>query len=167
MSFLQENTINFANEKNADIINHILKNHHRILKKELGEIEELIYTIFRVHFEDSGEVLEKVHKIFGTLKIELESHIIKEERSLFFKIKDFNNSTEESSEKIVQSIKEIKKSNEKVKELLNDLREITNDYTLPADTCPTYEKTFNKLKNIEKDTEEHLDLEDILFDRFL
>src|SRR5699024_4967291 len=115
MSFLAEKEINFTNEKGSDIINHVLKNHHRLLKEELPEIEELVLTIYRVHFEDSGEVLEKVHRLFGRLKIELESHMIQEERSLFYMVKDYKRDQSDKSLKdILEAIERIERLNEKI-----------------------------------------------------
>ncbi|HLR21276.1 MAG TPA: hemerythrin domain-containing protein [Tissierellaceae bacterium] len=167
MSFLAEKEINFTNEKSSDIINHVLKNHHRLLKEELPEIEELVLTIYRVHFEDSGEVLEKVHRLFGRLKIELESHMIQEERSLFYMVKDYKRDQSDKSLKdILEAIERIERLNERVEKILKDLREVTEEYTLLDDTCPTYKKTYNKIQKIERDIKEHFELENMLYNRF-
>lgn len=167
MSFLAKEEVNFQNEKNANIINHVLKNYHRFLKDELPKIKDLISTLYRVHFEEDSEALERVHRLFGLLKIELESHIIREERSLFFMIKDYDNKpSEEFLGEILDNIEKVEEINERIEELLVKIKEATNNYTLPADSCPTYEKTYNKLRKIEKDIEEHLEFEDILFNRF-
>lgn len=167
MGFLANEEINFEDEKNAYIINHVLKNYHRLLKDELPKIKDLILTLYRVHFEENSQVLERVHRLFSMLNIELETHIIREERSLFYMIKDYDhNPSKELLENIVNDIRKIDKGNQRVNELLIKIREITNEYALPLNTCPTYEKTYNKLKKIERETEEHLEFENILFDRF-
>ena len=38
---------NFETESYSKIIEYILKNHHTPLKKELPELEKLVYTIFK------------------------------------------------------------------------------------------------------------------------
>ena len=36
------------------------------------------------------------------------------------------------------------------KEIFEKLRAVTNNYTLPEDACPTYEKTYRDLQLLEK-----------------
>ena len=44
------------------------------------------------------------------------------------------------------------------------IRELTNDYTPPADACNTYKLTYYKLKEFNEDLEQHIHLENnILF----
>lgn len=160
MKFLNNEDISFEDATNTDIVNHIVKNHHAFIKEELPEIEELVFTIYRVHFVDSGDVLEKVHRLFGRLKIEFESHMIKEERALFYMIKDYDNHpSEELLENILEGIKSVEENNKKIKEILLELRKVTSDYVVPSTACPTYINTYNKIQEIEKDTKTHFDLE--------
>ncbi|MDO4465677.1 MAG: iron-sulfur cluster repair di-iron protein, ric [Bacillota bacterium] len=39
------------------------------------------------------------------------------------------------------------------KEVFEKLREVTTDYTIPSDACPTYEKTYRLLEALEKDSQ--------------
>ena len=41
---------NLENKTYSDIIEYILKDHHAYLKRELPEIERLVFTIYKVHF---------------------------------------------------------------------------------------------------------------------
>ena len=91
MKTIRKQDADFTKATNADIVNHVLKNHHAFLKEELPELEKLIFTIFKVHFLDSGDILEEVHRLFGKLKTEFEAHMVKEERVLFHYIKDYEN----------------------------------------------------------------------------
>jgi regulator of cell morphogenesis and NO signaling len=46
----------------------------------------------RAHRENHGELLKKVNRLFNTLKIELEEHLIKEEEKIFPLIKEYSQS---------------------------------------------------------------------------
>ncbi|MDX5436886.1 MAG: hemerythrin domain-containing protein, partial [Pontibacter sp.] len=51
---------------------------------------------------------------------------------------------------------------------LEKIRELTNNYTLPADACATYTVAFKKLKEFEDDLFRHIHLENnILFPKAL
>ncbi|MBU5425381.1 hemerythrin domain-containing protein [Tissierella pigra] len=155
---------NFETESYSKIIEYILKNHHTPLKKELPELEKLVYTIFKVHFEDMGDVLEKVHKLYGQLKITLESHIIKEERALFFNIRDYDkDKSKDLLEEILKEIKSVEMDNKEIEELVKEIRKATDDYLIPPTSCPTYENTYDRLKDLEKSLYEHIEIENILF----
>lgn len=158
---------NWENASYSEIIETLLKKHHAYLKRELPEIERLGFTIFKVHFFDSGEVLERVHKLFGCLKTTLESHIIKEERALFHMIRDYEK--EPSEELLISLLKEIKRAERDNLESINilkELREVTNSYELPPSSCQTYETTYRKLGELESELYAHIDLEqNILFER--
>lgn len=160
--------INIMDDKYSDTINYILKNHHSYLKEVLPELENFVFTIFRVHFNDSGEALEKLYKLFSHLKAELNSHIIKEERALFFMIKDYE---KEPSQELISDIKAgiqwVREDNEQIKGLLKEIREVTDEYTLPSSSCATYEATYDKLKELESYTHKHLEIEEKLFQRLM
>ena len=49
---------------------------------------------------------------------------------------------------------------------LAKLREVTNNYTLPADACPTFRAMYEELQRMEADLHQHIHLENnILFPR--
>lgn len=158
--------LNLQNGNYSDIVGHILKEHHAYLKDLLPELENLTFTIFRVHFQDTGDVLDEVYKKYNYLKTDFNSHIIKEERALFFMIKDYEKSpSEELLEDIHKLIEFVEKDNEKIEEYLRDIRRVTNNFTLPASSCMTYENTFAKLEELESNTLKHLEIEKELFMR--
>ena len=157
---------NFETEDDVKIIEYILKEHHTPLKKELPELEKLVYTIFKVHFEDMGDVLEKVHKLYGRLKTTLESHIIKEERALFYNIRDYHREkSKDLLETILKEIEKVEADNTEIEELVKEIRKVTDDYLIPPTSCPTYEDTYERLKDLEKNLHDHINAEKILFNR--
>ena len=51
-------------------------------------------------------------------------------------------------------------------ERLRKLREISNDYTLPADACPSFTALYAGLEDLERDLHQHIHLENnVLFPR--
>lgn len=47
---------------------------------------------------------------------------------------------------------------------LQELREVTNDWELPDNACGTYSLVYQRLADLEKDTYEHIHLENnVLF----
>ena len=158
--------MNFENASYSEIIGHILKDHHAYLKEVLPELERLSFTIFKVHFLDSGQVLERLHKEFAKLKASLDSHMIKEERVLFFGIKDYEKDpSEELLGEVKGFIKGVREENEEILGLAKSIREITDNYTLPESSCATYEKTYDMLRELEEDLQAHMKAEEILFNK--
>lgn len=146
--------------KKAAIIKDVIKTHHGYLKEALPEIERLAYTIYRVHFDDNGDLLEKVYRLFSNLKTTLEVHIIKEERGLFYMIMDYEEeASEELLNEIQKGIKEIEADFALIESILEELRETTNNYVLPASSCTTFGITYNKLEELEADLTKHMEIE--------
>lgn len=166
MTSLNSGGTDWKRETYSHFVEYILKSHHGYLKKEMPEIERLVFTIFKVHFFDSGHVLENVHKLFGQLKAELEAHIIKEERSLFYMIKDYEKApSKELLENIIECIESVEADNRTVEVILKKLRQITDGYMVPTSGCPTFDLTYKKLMEMETDLLKHIDIENTIFTR--
>jgi len=148
----------------TDLIDHIVNTHHVYLNRALPELSDLTNTILRVH-GPTHSVLFRVHKLFHSLKMELEQHLIKEEEILFPLIKEYDASLSEPLlEKISVVVRETEEEHEAAGDILKELRRITEDYLVPADGCATYSKTFQKLQELESDLFQHIHLENnILF----
>jgi regulator of cell morphogenesis and NO signaling len=55
---------------------------------------------------------------------------------------------------------------EEVGEILAKMREVTNDYTLPAEACPSFTALYHRLRAFERDLHQHIHLENnLLFPR--
>src|SRR2546421_12674660 len=53
-----------------------------------------------------------------------------------------------------------------VGEILSQMREVTNHYTVPPKTCISYQTLYQALKNLEADLHQHINLENnLLFPR--
>lgn len=166
-----QNTINskdknWADASFAELVDHIINKHHSYLYENLPKISKLTTTILKVHGGNQPE-LSKVHKLFHIIKMELDEHLIKEETIQYPAIKEYVKSKNKTDlDKAVNIINELKDEHTGAGDILKELREITNDYDIPADVCGTFELTYGKLQEMESDLFEHIHLEsNILFPR--
>jgi regulator of cell morphogenesis and NO signaling len=148
----------------SELIDYIVNMHHAYVKKILPELSELTAKILRVHGPNHGDLF-KVHKLFHSLKTELEQHLIKEEEILFPMIKEYDSGQSKGlPERITAVLMETEDEHESAGGVLKELRKITRDYKVPEDGCSTYCKTFDKLQELEADLFQHIHLENnILF----
>lgn len=161
---IENKELDFTKLSYSDLIDHIVNVHHAYLQTELPKIGELVSKILRVHGQGHSE-LAKVHKLFFSLRMELEQHLIKEEETEFPMIKEYEKTgSKELLDKIVSTIKELENEHEGAGDILKELRRITNGFTTPEDGCNTYRLTYDKLRELESDTFKHIHLENnILF----
>jgi len=159
-----EKFIDWAKEKPSKLVDYIVDKHHAYLNEELPKLSELTLKILKVHGE-SHEELFKVHKLFNTLRIELEEHLIKEEDVLFPAIKKYEvEKTSDNREKMINLLNELEQEHTGAGDIIKELREVTNHYIVPEGACRTYELTYRKLRELELDTFQHIHLENnILF----
>jgi regulator of cell morphogenesis and NO signaling len=152
----------------GELIDHIVNTHHAYLGEELPRISNLTTKILRVHGEHHPE-LSHVHKLFHSLKMELDQHLIKEETIQYPAIKEYEKSKSEASlNKAVSVNKELENEHTGAGDILKELRRVTNDFTAPEDGCNTYKLTYAKLEELENDTFQHIHLENnILFPRLM
>lgn len=163
----QDEFIDWRQAVFSDLIDHIVNTHHAYLNRELPQLSEYITKILRVHGVQHGAVLTKVHKLFHTLKMELEQHLIKEEEILFPMIKDYEkNQSAPYLAKIKETIQEIESEHTAAGDILKELRSVTKQYIPPKEVCTTFNLTYQKLKEMESDLFQHIHLENnILFPR--
>jgi regulator of cell morphogenesis and NO signaling len=90
--------------------------------------------------------------LFGTLRTDLEQHLIKEETILFPALSEGDGLMRDLS-------REIKEEHEGAGKILKELRSITNNYTVPPDGCPTFRRLYRNMEEMEADLFEHIHLE--------
>lgn len=152
-------------EKPTELMRHIEQTHHDFTKKELREIDALLFKVLKVHFSHHAEELLKVHRLFGALKTELEEHLVKEEENLFPLIRGYENTKNEKyKEAIEKFIKETEDEHDAAGDILKEMEQITRDFKAPEGACTTFKLVYDKLHNLEKDLFIHIYLENsVLF----
>lgn len=163
----QENNTQYTDWAQVDIsklIDHILHAHHHYLREEMPRLSALLFKLIEVHGVHHPELF-RIHKLFNTLRTELEAHLIKEEVLLFPALKAYKQNGSLSSLKAVKEVIEsLETEHVGAGDLIKAMRTVTNHYTVPGDACSTFALTYTKLQAFEKNTFEHIHLENnILF----
>lgn len=160
-----EDIINWKNESLSKIIDYILDTHHKFMREALEEINYLMFKILKVHYNTNGESLLVIHKLFGSLKTELEAHLVKEEENLFPLIKAYEkNKSTDIKNSIIKFILDTENEHDAAGDLFKALEAATNDFSPPENACTSYVRTFKLLDALEKDAFKHIHLENsVLF----
>ena len=93
---------------------------------------------------------------------------------LFPRIKDIENQIQEGKKVVINSsylqspINMMEQEHDHAGSMLAEIRNLTNNYTPPADACTTYQLSFASLQAFELDLHHHVHLENnILFPKAL
>ena len=148
------------------LVSYIQEKYHTGLREELPLLAPYITKVARVHGENHPHLLH-VQEIFKELRSELLDHTADEAANVFPLIQEFlENPTPELKEKVKPLVTELEQEHEHAGKLLFEIRDLTNNFTLPDEACGTYRLVYARLAQLEKDTFEHVHLENNnLFDR--
>ncbi|HEY1270386.1 MAG TPA: iron-sulfur cluster repair di-iron protein [Terriglobales bacterium] len=165
---------NWQVEPLADLIAHIKQTHHKFTRDEIARLTALSDKVCSVHGERHPELLH-LRTIFRGLAQELATHMLKEEMVLFPYIIRIEEAVLQG-EPIVPApfgsvqnpITMMNSEHDSAGRALRALREASDDYTPPADTCVSYQTLYSSLAAFEQDLHQHIHLENnILFPRVL
>ncbi|MDI1240741.1 MAG: iron-sulfur cluster repair di-iron protein [bacterium] len=160
--------LDFPGMSLAALSDHIVREHHVFTRDENERITKLLEKVCSVHGDNHPDLFE-IQKIFGRMRLELENHMLKEERMLFPYI-----SLMESSIRFGQPvppapfgstqnpIKVMLGEHDVAAEQLREMRRLSGDFTLPADACTSYRTLYQAMEGLEKDLHEHIHLENNL-----
>lgn len=148
------------------LVAYIQGRYHDGLRDEFSLLAPYITKVARVHGENQPHLL-RVQEIFKELRSELLDHTADEDENVFPLILKFlENPTPELKEKVKPYIVDLEREHENAGKLLVEIRDLTNNFTPPDDACGTYRLVYARLAQLEKDTFEHVHLENNnLFDR--
>ena len=146
----------------SGLIDHILDQFHAPLQEELPRLEALAEKVHRVHRDKAPEMLSGILQTFRALRLELEQHMLKEERVLFPMILA-GQGTAAAGPVNVMEIEHQSAGGE-----LKKLRELTDNFQVPEGACNSWRALWAGLEAFEGDMHEHIHLENnILFPRAL
>lgn len=132
---------------------YIEDTHHSYLRRSLPETAEILNVVLRAHGKNHTELFH-VYRLFGTLKTDLEQHLLKEETMLFPALAETG-----VKEEILELTTDIINEHVAAGDILSELRNITNNYQVPSDACPTFERAYEMLEELEQDLHQHIHLE--------
>lgn len=149
----------------TELLEFVENTHHAFMKKELPITEELLLKIFKVHFKEGEELLTEVYRLFSLLKLDISTHLIKEEEDLFPLIKEYEQTKDKDILKeVITTLEDTEAEHDAAGDILKNLRKLTDNYTVPEYGCTTFQIVYDKLQEIESDLFHHIHLENnILF----
>jgi regulator of cell morphogenesis and NO signaling len=159
------------NSMDADALaNYIVKKHHSYVTDTIPVIMQYLDKVYKVHGHGYPE-LEKVYANFSAVADELTHHMMKEERVLFPYISALavakRNNTKVDPPMfgtVANPIHMMEAEHENAGNLLREINEITNGYTIPPEACNTFRVSYLSLNEFEQDLHMHVHLENnILF----
>ena len=150
------------------LADHIEATHHAYLKTELPRLSCLIETVVAAHRARHPE-LDELADTFETLRHELESHLMKEERILFPLVRQLERATTAfpiHCGTVDNPIRVMEHEHEIAGSALERLRNLTGDYQPPSDGCASLQSLYDALARLEADMHQHIHKENnILFPR--
>jgi regulator of cell morphogenesis and NO signaling len=153
---------------------YIVNTHHYYVRNRLPELRSLSQKVAHKHGENHPELLS-IQQIVEDINSEMQSHMVKEERVLFPYVKalvlqkDISQTQFGCQFGTVQSpINMMEMEHEVVGEQLQEIRNLTKNFTLPASACKSYQLLYAVLEEFEEDLHLHVHLENnILFPKTL
>ena len=152
------------------LIDHIEQTHHNFVRTKTSEINAYAAKVARVHGERKPENVE-IYEKFLALSQELLHHLRAEEERVFPLIREIFNTRmrgEKVPTEMINSLREeidlMEEDHEGAGGIMKEIRELSNNFTPPADACATYSILYQNLAGFEEDLHKHVHLENnILF----
>jgi regulator of cell morphogenesis and NO signaling len=162
-----------AEEKGPrELIAHIVDTHHAFTRSEIDRLRPLAAKVAGKHGENHPE-LTQVRDVFDELAAELLPHMQKEEMVLFPYIERLTIAAEKGLPAplphfgtVQNPVRMMMFEHDRAGDLLRQLRNLSNEYSAPADACPSYKGLYAGLEDLERDLHRHIHLENnVLFPR--
>jgi len=152
------------------LVDYIINNHHQYVRRMIPVISLHSDKVASVHGSNHPETKD-IADIFLTVREELEGHMMKEERILFPYIKQMAEAQNSGGNlypppfgSVQNPIRMMEIEHVSAGEGFEKIRGLSNNYSLPADSCETYRALYSELKEFEEDLHKHIHLENnILF----
>lgn len=152
----------------VELVDHIETDHHRYLWDELPRLTALLTKVFGVHGDRHPELTDAVDAL-AEIRADLEPHLTKEEGVLFPAIRELAEAAARSEPRpafpfgtVARPMSVMMREHDRAGELFTRLRDVTDDYQVPADGCASYRACFEGLAELEADTHLHVHKENNL-----
>jgi regulator of cell morphogenesis and NO signaling len=156
----------------SQLIAHIVNKHHRFVREELVRLSQLLAKVCSVHAQNHPELL-RLREIFQNLEEELMVHMYKEEQILFPYVGQLEEAIKRQAPVPVaffgtvrNPVRIMLQEHDDAGDALKRMRQMTSNYTAPADACISFRTLYQALEEFERDLHQHIHLENnILFPR--
>jgi regulator of cell morphogenesis and NO signaling len=151
------------------LIDYIVSTHHAYVRTSMPAIARYLAKLNEAHGARHPE-LARVGAYFDQVRIDLEQHMMKEERVLFPYVRDLAERPELAGRMpspfgtIENPIRMMEREHQEAAEAMRTIRELTRGYVAPEDGCATYGACLAELQRFERDLHRHVHLENnVLF----
>jgi len=148
----------------AELARRIVAVHHVYTKKALLKIADHLDAVVRVHGGNHPQ-LAAIRQLFTTLRQELESHMEKEELTVFPYIEAMDKSGSlppAGFGGISQPIAALEREHESAGRVFDRINALADGYRPPDDACNTYRLVLRELQDLEQDLHVHIATENYL-----
>ena len=154
------------------LIAHIQQTHHKYTREEIARLGPLFEKVCSVHGRNHPELLE-VYAAFKGLAQELSTHLMKEEMILFPYIVRMEAAVARKESfgpapfgSVQNPVSMMEHEHDSAGNALRAMKQASNGYSAPADSCVSYQTLYRALAEFENDLHRHIHLENnILFPR--
>ncbi len=156
----------------AELINHIVKTHHKFTREETARLRALLDKVCGVHGKNHPELLS-IRITFQALADELTLHLMKEEQVLFPYIVRMEEARLQHEPvlpapfgTVQHPIRMMTQEHDSAGEALRQIRKASDGFSVPVDACISYQALYQALQGFESDLHQHIHKENnILFPR--
>lgn len=162
----------WANRSLANLIEHIVRNHHSFCRTEGISISSLMKEALRSDQRNHPE-LTRIQMLFFKMSKDLSMHLLKEEETLFPYIIQVENARDRSTTiswppfgTVENPIRMMILEHDQTSEELHEIRKLSNGYTPPANASQHLVNLYSAMAVFDKDMVLHINLENlVLFPR--
>jgi regulator of cell morphogenesis and NO signaling len=163
---------NWQSESLEALVRHIVETHHVFTRNEVPRLEQLLAKVVSKHGENHPE-LPQMQEVFADLAQEITMHLMKEEHILFPFILEIERAVSARRPApqpmfgtVENPVRMMMFEHDNAGNALRALRQLSANYTLPADACTSFQTLYRDLQAFEADLHQHIHLENnILFPR--
>ncbi len=163
-------TVDFSSWGADVLASHIQQTHHTYVARQIPVLESFLHKLCGVHGAAHPELLT-VNRLFLAAADELTHHMQKEEVMLFPYIRRLVQASQDGNTpapppfgSVQAPIAVMMQEHSQEGDRFQQMTELSNDFTPPADACNTYRVTYGLLKEFRDDLHLHIHLENnILF----
>jgi len=156
----------------TELIDHIVKTHHKFTRDEIARLQKLLEKVCSVHGKNHPELLA-IQGTFHGLAQELTLHLMKEENVLFPYIIRMEEAVLQNDPVLpppfgtVQNpVRMMMQEHDGAGDALRQIRSASTNFTAPPEACVSYLTLYRALEAFEADLHQHIHLENnILFPR--
>jgi regulator of cell morphogenesis and NO signaling len=164
--------MHFQTASLTTLMTYIVDTHHSFTRQEMERLSALLEKVCAVHGQKHPELLE-VKLLFQELCSDLTPHMFKEEQVLFPYLERLEAAATNQRAlppppfgTVRNPVRMMMLEHDTAGDLLQRIRAVSADYTVPADGCPSYQTLYQALVAFEADLHQHIHLENnLLFPR--